>query len=153
MPKPVAPRRCVAKSSRTGKPCQRPPIAGGTVCRHHGGAAPQVKRKAEERLADLIDPNRALREAARIAYFDPRKLFDANGNLLPMTKWPDDAAPVIGGLEIVKRNLVAGDGFVDTVHKLKIIDKSAALTLIFKHLGLLIEKIEHAGEITYKWKD
>ena len=47
----------------------------------------------------------------------------------------------------------AGDGFVDTVHKLKIIDKSAALTLLFKHLGLLIEKVEHAGEIAYKWKD
>lgn len=45
--------KCTAKSSRTGKPCQKYPINGGTVCRTHGGAAPQVKAAAEKRLADL----------------------------------------------------------------------------------------------------
>jgi len=45
----------------------------------HGGKAPQVKRKAEERLADLIDPGRVLREAARLAYSDVRELFDEHG--------------------------------------------------------------------------
>lgn len=57
-------RRCSAKSTRTGQPCKLPPIKGGTVCATHGGAAPQVKRKAEERIAeararflDLLDPS------------------------------------------------------------------------------------------------
>ena len=45
--------KCTAKSSRTGKPCQKPPIKGATVCRVHGGAAPQVKRAAERRLEEL----------------------------------------------------------------------------------------------------
>jgi hypothetical protein len=31
------------------------PIKGGTVCRFHGGSAPQVKRKAQERLEALVD--------------------------------------------------------------------------------------------------
>lgn len=42
--------RCTAVSSRTGKPCQQRPIAGGTVCVTHGGRAPQVVAKAKERL-------------------------------------------------------------------------------------------------------
>lgn len=51
---PIEAVRCSAHSSRTGKPCQKYPIAGATVCRTHGGAAPQVQRKAAERLAELV---------------------------------------------------------------------------------------------------
>src|SRR5512139_3772696 len=45
--------KCAAHSSRTGKPCGRPPIVGGTVCATHGGSAPQVQQKARERLMAL----------------------------------------------------------------------------------------------------
>jgi vacuolar-type H+-ATPase subunit E/Vma4 len=47
--------RCTAHSSRTGLPCKRNAIRGGTVCRSHGGAAPQVKAKAAERIEQLLD--------------------------------------------------------------------------------------------------
>lgn len=49
-------RRCTAKSSRSGHPCQRWAIAGGTVCPTHGGQAPQVKAKALDRLLALQHP-------------------------------------------------------------------------------------------------
>lgn len=49
-------RRCAATSRQTGEQCKLPPIAGGTVCRFHGGAAPQTKQKAALRLASLVDP-------------------------------------------------------------------------------------------------
>jgi hypothetical protein len=49
-------RKCTAHSSRTGKPCQRYAIMGATVCQTHGGSAPQVKRKAEQRLREMVDP-------------------------------------------------------------------------------------------------
>lgn len=49
-------RRCRARSSRTGKRCGKAAILGGTVCRTHGGAAGQVKAKAQERLLALVDP-------------------------------------------------------------------------------------------------
>ncbi|WP_131809596.1 hypothetical protein [Mycolicibacter sinensis] len=47
--------RCTARSSRTGEPCKRPPMLGGNVCYHHGGAAPQVKAKAQRRLEQSCD--------------------------------------------------------------------------------------------------
>ena len=52
---PVSAARCTAHS-RSGEQCKQTPIAGGTVCRYHGGGAPQVRRKAALRLLELIDP-------------------------------------------------------------------------------------------------
>lgn len=49
-------KKCRAHSSRTGKPCQRWAIAGGTVCPMHGGSAPQVKQSAQERLRAMQHP-------------------------------------------------------------------------------------------------
>ena len=52
---PRAPR-CQGHSKQTGKPCTQPAILGGTVCRYHGGAAPQVIAAAEARLEALRTP-------------------------------------------------------------------------------------------------
>ena len=49
------PRPCTA-TARSGDRCRQVPIRGGNVCRFHGGSAPQVKKKARQRLAELVDP-------------------------------------------------------------------------------------------------
>jgi len=49
-------RQCSAHAKQTGRRCRQPAIPGGTVCRYHGGAAPQVQRSAQARLAALVDP-------------------------------------------------------------------------------------------------
>ena len=50
--------RCSAHSRHNnGAQCKKYAIQGATVCRFHGGAAPQVKLKAAQRLALLIDPS------------------------------------------------------------------------------------------------
>lgn len=54
-------RRCSARSKRSGEGCKRAPIAGGTVCTMHGGAAPQVRAAAQRRLQD---------QAARVACWE-----------------------------------------------------------------------------------
>ena len=42
--------QCAARR-QDGNPCGMAPIRGAAVCKMHGGAAPQVRRKAQERLA------------------------------------------------------------------------------------------------------
>lgn len=58
------PQKCVAHTS-AGNPCQASPIKGGVVCWHHGGSAPQVQRKAAERL--LYAADRLVAELLKIA--------------------------------------------------------------------------------------
>lgn len=56
LPDPMARTRCTARSKQSGQQCKQQAIAGGRVCRFHGGAAPQVQFKALERLIALQAP-------------------------------------------------------------------------------------------------
>jgi hypothetical protein len=134
--------QCRATAKATRKQCKRPAILGGTVCSKHGGGAPQVKAKAAERLADLIDPKRALREAARLAYSDIGELFDKDGRLLPLTAWPDHIRTAVSSVKYRKYNADAGDGKQEDIVELKLWDKSKNLEMLFKHMGLLIERMD-----------
>ena len=48
-------RRCTATAKSTGERCQNAAIKGGAVCRVHGGSAPQVRQKADERLEEMAE--------------------------------------------------------------------------------------------------
>lgn len=60
-------KRCVG-TTKLGERCERWAIKGATVCRRHGGAAPQVKHAAEKRL------QHAAAEKAVVTYGLPREI-------------------------------------------------------------------------------
>ena len=79
-----SPPRCGA-ITRSGNPCKRFPLRGATRCTKHGAGAPQVRRKAAERLelqmieqqlarlgvpVEEADPIAALADALRHAHGD-----------------------------------------------------------------------------------
>ena len=94
---------------------------------------------------------RTLEEIRRLAFSNAQDLFDTDGNLLPIHKLPRDIAAAIASVEVVKKNLAAGDGQTDTVHKLKVWDKTKALDMLGKHFGLLAERVDLKGDFTYRW--
>lgn len=70
--------QCSAHSTRSGEQCRKAAIRGGTVCRTHGGGAPQVREAARRRLLELVDPALAvLEQAMRQQKKDTRLAVDA----------------------------------------------------------------------------
>ena len=89
----------------------------------------------------------------RVLSTDARALFDADGNAIPIHKLTDEGAALVAGFEVVKRNLTAGDGAVDTVIKVKLKDQAKYADLAGKHFGWLTDKLEVSGGLDIRWKD
>lgn len=85
-----------------------------------------------------LTQERVYRETARIAFFDPRKLFKADGSPLQITELDDDTAGAIAGLEVLEAYEGAGEArkLVGHVKKYKVADKNAALERAAKLLAL-----------------
>lgn len=47
--------QCTARGKHSKLPCRNDAIRGGNVCRMHGGSAPQVKKKAAQRIMEAAD--------------------------------------------------------------------------------------------------
>lgn len=99
------------------------------------GKAKQLER------ADL-SATRVLEELRRLSFSDLRTLFDAKGNLRPVHELTQEQAACIASLEVVKRNLTAGDGQSDTIIKVRVWDKTRALEMLAKHFALLVERVQ-----------
>lgn len=104
----------------------------------------QDQMKAREQRTGITQ-DRVLQELARIAFFDIRKLYNTDGSLKRPDELDDDAAAVLSGLDVTEMG--GNDGPVTFTKKAKVFDKTAALTLAMRHLGMLKDKVEHSGEI------
>lgn len=86
----------------------------------------------------VLSAERTRLEIARIAYFDPRKMFSPNGHPLSITELDDDTAACVAGLEVLEQYEGSGDERVKVgeIKKWKIADKNAALEKAAKIIGL-----------------
>ena len=114
-------------------------------------ALPSVRRVIDGILSQVerkytLDAASILKELARVAMSDPRRLFDDEGNVKPINTWSADDAACIAQVDIVKRNVYAGDGKMDEILKIRLWDKPKTLEILAKHLGLLTERLEIRGD-------
>ena len=93
---------------------------------------------------------RVQREIARIAFFDPRKMFHADGRPKDITELDDDTAAAVGGLDILEEFSGSGAERVKTgeVKKYKISDKNSALDKASKILGMFKKDNEQPNAAT-----
>jgi len=103
--------------------------------------------KAEEKASLSIE--RTLREVARLAYFDPRKLLNPDGSPKPIHELDDDTAACLAGMDILEQFEGTGADrvFVGHVKKYKIADKNSALDKAMKHLGLFERDNEQKPDV------
>ena len=111
---------------------------------------PQIATRVEHfqevanKAAD-VTVEKIAREAARIAFFDPRELFDDTGRPIPISELPEDAARAIAGIDV--ESLFEGPRGarekVGDVLKYKIANKITALELLAKWKKMLVDQVEH----------
>jgi phage terminase small subunit len=90
-----------------------------------------------------VSADRVIAELAKVAFADPRKLFDANGVLKPLDQIDDDTR---AALVIEVTQGTDADGNPTFARKVKFADKLVALDKLARHLGLFVDKVKISGD-------
>lgn len=110
------------------------------------------------RLTELMDRSAAsivlskrkvLSEAARVAFCDPRKLFDTEGRLLPITDLDDNTAASIASIKVTTEFEDDEDGHkkaVGETTEVKFWPKVSALDLLAKYYKLYEKEEKESGD-------
>lgn len=95
-----------------------------------------------------LSVERTLREVRRLAYSDPRRFYDKDGNLIAVHDLDDDTAATIASIE--HEEIWSGRGGdreqTGLLKKLKVWDKNSALEKAMKYHGLYKEDNKQQGE-------
>jgi phage terminase small subunit len=103
------------------------------------------KRKAAWVPTVAVDVDDVVREAAMLAFHDPTAIFDDEGQLLPVPRWPLRARRSIASIEVVTKKGLPGEDSTHRVTRVKFHDKTKSLELLARHLGMLVERREVGG--------
>lgn len=98
----------------------------------------EMKKRAER---TEITADKVLKEFAKLAFFDPRKLFDDKGNPKDITELDDDTAAALAGLDVVQ-DFDPDTGVTSYTKKYKLASKQAALDSLGRHLGMFLDRTE-----------
>lgn len=109
----------------------------------NGRVRAYLAKHAAKTAAEVeITAERVLREIANVAFLDPRRIFAADGSILPPHEWPDDTAAAVAGVDVVETQV--GDDERSYIKKVRFWSKDRSLELLTKVLQL----IKDAGPTT-----
>ena len=115
-------------------------IGQENLCKPEIQEAIQEEMKKRSKRTE-ITADRVLKEFARLAFFDPRKLFDGKGNPKDITELDDETAAALAGLDVVQE-FDPDTGVTSYTKKYKLASKQAALDSLGRHLGMFVDKTE-----------
>lgn len=106
------------------------------------------KIKEREKRTEVTQ-DRVINELAKIAFMDIRKLYTENGKLKNIADIDSDTAGAISSLETLEEYDGYGDDRekIGDTQKVKLLDKTKALELLGRHLGMFKDKIEVGGKV------
>ena len=97
-----------------------------------------LKRQARTEVTqDMV-----IRELARIAFSDVRKLYREDGSMKNLSELDDDTAATLAGIETLEEFMGAGGDrcLIGHTKKGRLWDKGRALELLGKHLGMFVDR-------------
>ncbi len=114
--------------------------------------ASAIQEELTQRLQRLeISADKVLQQIARLAFYDIRKLYNADGTLKPVTELDDLTQVAICGIEVEKVYEHFGKGqakSTGTLTKIKLADRGINLERLGRHLKLFTDKIELSGSVS-----
>lgn len=119
-------------------------VTGARLLRHAKVAAAIAAGHARRAEKLKISAERVLEEIAKLAFYDPRDLFDERGNLHPITQLDDISRAAIAGLDTERRDTKCSRTIVT---KVKLADKGQNLERLGRWLKLFTDRVEHDGKI------
>lgn len=113
----------------------------------------RIEELRDERNKRLeVSADRVLAELAKLAFYNPRDLFDDDGRLKPITEMDPDSSAVIAGIETRHEITEKGDdktADITVLTKIKLSDKGVNLERLGRHLKLFTNKVDHSGTLTF----
>lgn len=106
-----------------------------------------LKGREEQTKRTEVTADRVIQEYAKIAFFDPRKLFTDNGMPKDISSLDNDTAAALVGMDVYEEYDGAGEErrLAGYTKKYKIADKLRALEALGKHLGIFDGKGGNVG--------
>jgi phage terminase small subunit len=127
---------------RAGYSAKRAEITGSELVRNRK-VADLIQTEMDKRAAKYeITADRVLQEIAKLAFHDPRKFFDDDGRIKPISELDDDTAMALSGIETFHKIVGDEKDGMAVVTKIKTADKGANLERLGRHLKLFTDKIE-----------
>ncbi len=93
-----------------------------------------------------ITAERVLDEIAKLAYFDPRRLYAPGGELIAIGDLDEDVAACVAGVEV--KEITREHCVIGHLKKIKFADKGANLERLGRYLKLFTDRVEHTVKIT-----
>lgn len=103
-----------------------------------------AEQQKEREKRTKVTQDMVIQELAKIAFADIRALYDDNGSLKNVKCLEDNIAGAISQLETFEEY----DGreedreYIGDTKKVKLLDKTKALELLGKHLGMFVDKLQ-----------
>lgn len=107
---------------------------------------PEVANRIREVLGEVLssvkmDAVRIKQLLTQAATFDPRDIYDDEGNLLPVHKWPDEIAQCVQSVDVEVTRSRSKDDPDEVeevvVKKVRFIDRGAAQALLARHYKIV----------------
>lgn len=102
------------------------------------------KKQKEIEKRTEVTQDRVIQELARIAFLDISKLYNENGKLKNIQDIDKDTVRAISSLETLEEYDGYGDDRekIGDTQKVKLLDKTKALELLGRHLGIFNDKLD-----------
>jgi len=110
----------------------------------------ELIKDREERTQ--ITADMVVKELAKIAFHDIRRLYDENGNMIQVSDLDDETASVVSSFKSRKEKTGQGQEDYDIIDEYKRFDKLKSLELLGKHLGMFEKDKDDDDEITVNLK-